>query len=474
MSSDQQPREDCKHDSQKPSSGFSALALVATACVACVAYEPDPLVPAIELRELIGRSEAPLSGEPPSSLVGTESWFPIAEDIDLSDGLTLEEANTIALFYAPALVSERRRHQVAAAQLLQAGLLPNPELFVGPRWSTDGLIFPASLMFEIPLGGELSAEEDAARAELDGAAWRVMEAELGVLEEVRLLFLRIQALREQRAQQEVLRVEAQRIVEWVEQLSSAGEVDVLTLQLARMEREDVIASIQRYDIELTRATTELLGMIGLHPMASVEPTTTVSLLTAVELPEADADRVLRHPRMKVQELEYMKADGLLRLEVARQYPNPRIGPDLEYDRGDLQLGLGLILPIPLFDQNEGQIAEAVAMRQAAREHYQATLLELASEEAAARRARDASVEYLRIHREGPVVNATQAEQALADRLRSGYANVLEVLGARRAISRVRVREVELRLEVAEATLRAAVAGGFVITEDISAETEVEK
>jgi cobalt-zinc-cadmium efflux system outer membrane protein len=329
-------------------------------------------------------------------------------------------------------------------------------------------------MFEIPLGGELSAEEDAARAELDGAAWRVMQAELGVLEQVRLLFLRIQALREQRAQQEGLRVEAQRIVEWVEQLSSAGEVDVLTLQLARMEREDVIASIQRYDIELTRTTTELLGMIGLHPMASVEPTTTASLLTAVELPEADADRVLRHPRMKAQELEYMKADGLLRLEVARQYPNPRIGPDLEYDRGDLQLGLGLILPIPLFDQNEGQIAEAVAMRQAAREQYQATLLELASEEAAARRERDASVEYLRIHREGPVVNATQAEQALADRLRSGYANVLEVLGARRAISRVRVREVELRLEVAEATLRAAVAGGFVISEDITAETEVEK
>ena len=132
------------------------------------------------------------------------------------------------------------------------------------------------------------------------------------------------------------------------------------------------------------------------------------------------------------------------------------------------------MPIPLFDQNKGQIAEALARRRAAREQYRGTMLELASEEAVARRQRTAAVEYLRIHRQGPGVNATEAEQALADRLRSGYANVLEVLGARRAISRVRAREVELRLGVAEATLRAVVAGGFVITEDVSPEIEAEK
>ena len=111
------------------------------------------------------------------------------------------------------------------------------------------------------------------------------------------------------------------------------------------------------------------------------------------------------------------------------------------------------------------------MRQAAREQYQATLLTLAGEEAMARRARDAALGYLRGHQEGPLVSAAQAEQALADRLASGYANVLEVLSARRVILRVRLREIELREEVAEATLRAAVAGGFVVNEDSDPEDQ---
>ena len=482
MSSYTQFREDCNRDPKR--SGLSTRRVLrygmtfatAALCAGCVAYESDPLVPTDELRRLIERSESQVSEEPPSSLVGAETWFPVTQDIDLGDGLTLQEANALALFHAPALVAQRTRHRVAAAQLLQAGLLPNPELFVGPRVSTEdsGWILPASLMFGVPLGGELTAEEDAAKAKLDGAAWRVMQTELSVLGDVRSKFLEIQAIREERTQLEVLGDEAQRIVEWVEQLASVGEVDVLTLQLARMEREDVVTSIQRLDIELAREMTELYGMIGLHPSASVEPVTTPALLSAVELPEADARTVLRHPRLKAQELEYVEADGLLRLAVARQYPNLLLGPDLESDRGDLTIGLGLSLPIPLFDQHKGDIQEAVAVRQAARNDYQEALLELATEESAARRQRDAAIEYLRIHREGPVVNAIQTDRALADRLGSGYASVLEVLSARRAVSRVRVREIELRLAVAEATLRAAVAGGVVFTDDSSPEMEGEK
>ncbi len=375
MTSDLRFHEHDRDASGKPERGSirrrcaaAAAWVVLAMCPACAGYQADPLVPAAELRKLIQRGETAVSRELPPSLVGS-TWFPITEDIDLGDGLTLQEANALSLFYAPALVAARTRHRVAAAQLLSAGLLPNPELFIAPRLSTSDsqLVMPAALLFEIPLGGELSAEEDAARAKLDSAQWRVMQAELEMLESVRLMFLRIAALREQRARQESLRVEAQRIVAWVEQLSAAGEVDLLTLQLARLEREDVIASIQRQDIELARATTELVGMIGLHPRARVEPVAPASLLSAVELPAPDDSAVLRHPRLRAQESAYLEAEGLLRLEVARQYPSLRIGPDLEYDRGDLLLGVGLALPIPLFDQNQGQIAEAIEMRQAARE-----------------------------------------------------------------------------------------------------------
>ena len=454
-----------------------ALALVSvTLCAACVGYDADPLVPNDELRALLSRGQSSLPGNPSTTLADSGGWFPVTPDIEFGDGLTLQEANALALFHAPVLVAERTRQRVAAAQLLQAGLLPNPELFVGPRVSTEdsGWILPGSLMFGVPLGGELSAEEDAARAKLDSAAWRVMQTELTVLGAVRMKFLLVHALREERAQLETLSAEAQRIVEWVEQLASAGEVDVLTLQLARMEREDVATSVQRRDAQLGRATTELLGMIGLHPSASVEMITTSALFAEGELPPADTNSVLKHPRLRAQALKYVETDGLLRLAIARQYPEIGIGPGLEKDRGDLSIGLGLSIPIPFFDLHKGEIEEALVGRQEAREQYQETLLDLATEEAIARRQRDVALEHLRVHRDGPLTHATEAEQALADRLGSGFANVLEVLSALRAVSRVRVREIELRREVAEATLRAAVAGGVVFTEDPSSEMEEEK
>ena len=143
MTSDLRFHEHDRDASWKPERGSrrrrcaSAAAWVVLAmCPACAGYQADPLVPAAELRKLILRGETAVSREPPPSLVGS-TWFPITEDIDLGDGLTLQEANALSLFYAPALVAARTRHRVAAAQLLSAGLLPNPELFIAPRLSTS-------------------------------------------------------------------------------------------------------------------------------------------------------------------------------------------------------------------------------------------------------------------------------------------------------------------------------------------------
>ena len=51
--------------------------------------------------------------------------------IDLAKGLSPEQASVLSLIVNPSLRAERDRRAQSAAQLLQAGILPNPTLAAG-------------------------------------------------------------------------------------------------------------------------------------------------------------------------------------------------------------------------------------------------------------------------------------------------------------------------------------------------------
>ncbi len=60
--------------------------------------------------------------------------------------------------------------------------------------------------------------------------------------------------------------------------------------------------------------------------------------------------------------EYAAADAALRLEIARQYPDLHLTPGYEFDQGEHKFSIGPSLTLPLFDRNQGPIAEAKARR----------------------------------------------------------------------------------------------------------------
>ena len=132
----------------------------------CVSYSPMEIDPFEEIRKLEQRSDRPL--EVQASAPGGPAWLPIKTTIDLSDGLELSEANALALSFSPGIRATRNEMKVAGAQLIQAGLLTNPELFLGPRISSGGgdLILPAGLSWELPLWGQGEAEKSLARSRL--------------------------------------------------------------------------------------------------------------------------------------------------------------------------------------------------------------------------------------------------------------------------------------------------------------------
>ena len=62
---------------------------------------------------------------------------------------------------------------------------------------------------------------------------------------------------------------------------------------------------------------------------------------------------------------YAASQSALQLEIARQYPDLQIGPGYKWDQGANKWSLGISLTLPLFNQNQGQIAQAKAQRELA-------------------------------------------------------------------------------------------------------------
>lgn len=455
---------------------FVRTSLVAglTLLCGCASYSPQPIDPFNEIRQLEQRTAQlqELDVSPP----GNQQWLPLKARVDFTDGLDLPEANALALFYSPKIRAARSAQRVSGAQLLRAGLLSNPELFLGPRISTKSsdLIFPAGLSWELPLWGRLGAEKDLAERQLSAAQIRVAAAELSVLSEVRTVFIRISGLNQALEALEAQLAGSERILQWVAALGQAGEVDAVTVYLATLEQDETRAALATMRLHLESKTRKLQEILGILPTGKLSLVLEPDPASLPDLPSPSRVRLLLHPEIRIAVHDYESAEAALKLEIARQYPAIRIGPEFENDNGAASVGAGVGIDLPLFDRNRGGIAEARQRREAARQRLDDSLLRLSHAAAQARAEWKANERILSDYRGGALKNSEAARKSLNLRLQAGQSNVLEVLAGLRALTGARVRELELERESAIARLQAAVAGGAVLNDPTPGNSGKEK
>ena len=428
----------------------------------CASYTPRPTGPFDALKELEQRAadSQALKVQAP----GSQEWFPLKPDLDFTDGLDLPEANALALSFSPEVRTVRRAQNVTGAQILRAGLLGNPEIFLGPRISSTGgdLILPAGISWELPLWGQREAERELAQRKLTVSEARVAAAELRVLTEVRTAFIRIASLGKTVEALEAQLVGSERVLQWADALKQAGEIDGVTSYLAKLDRDEAKADLEGLRHELQSARRNLLKTIGLLPNAELSIQLEPDPAAMPELPALNREKMALHPRIASALNEYETAEASLKLEIASQYPAIRVGPEFENEKGDASIGLGAGVELPLFDRNRGGIAEAEQLREAARENLAAELLGLSHAEAQARAESRANEQILRDYRAGALTGALEARRSLDLRLQAGQSNVLEVLAGLRSLAGARRREFKLERASTIARFRAAVAGGAVL------------
>ena len=307
---------------------------------------------------------------------------------DPSDGLSLEEAQVVALFFNPQLRLARLRAEVPRVGAAEAGRWEDPELGVDGERIVEGVEDPwvlgGMLSLTIPLSGRLGAEKHKASAEATAAELRALAEERRVVAELRAEWIEWSVLVERAALTRQLLVELERVFTRAEQLREAGELDPVDARLFQLERARQTARLQGYEADGRSAEVRLRARLGLAPATEVTLVPSLDVrTTAVPTDAGLVDLLAGHPRLRVARAEYEVAERSLELEIRKQYPDLTLGSGFGTDEGDERVLFGASLPLPLFNRNRRAIAEARAARDVARAAAEAEYEQLWAETAAA-------------------------------------------------------------------------------------------
>ena len=418
-----------------------ALALAA----GCATYEPAPLDP---LGELASLERQTLDAFRVEHVRAGEGAANPGEEFDATDGLDESELVAVALTLNPDLRARRLEAGEARALLITAGLWPNPEIEVSARpgtGSTPGTAVDLDLLFELLRPGERSLREEVAGTRVEEVLAEIASEEWELTSEARAQRVAVLAGEQALAlldQETALRERGLAIVRRMREVGEGTELDVST---AELEVAEVRRDRRRAETDLESARRELNRLLGLPPAYPLRLSDSGKpfVVTVVEdLPDDALGARLVRGRLDLRAIEkaYAVAEGELHLAVLRQIPALRLGPSYGRDpTGDGFLGLALGLELPLFDRNQGEIAEKRSARERARAAYVAALHRLRAAAVEARaQVRRARLEVEAQERE--VLPLVERNQSLFDgAVKAGELGVLDWvtalqrgLGARQA------------------------------------------
>ena len=168
--------------------------------------------------------------------------------------------------------------------------------------------------------------------------------------------------------------------------------------MALIKTQADLADAQRQAVESRAGVAEALGV----PLRAIEGrelkfdlSQTAEAGHSLESAEVRQQALLGRADIRAALADYAASQSALQLEIAKQYPDVHLGPGYEYDQGAHKWGLGVGADLPMFNRNQGPIAEARAKRTEAAARFLALQAQVVGELDRAMTARAASQEQLR-------------------------------------------------------------------------------
>jgi cobalt-zinc-cadmium efflux system outer membrane protein len=394
------------------------------------------------------------------------------EASSLPRAVSISQLLRIARDQSPRFAAARTRIESARAEVVGAGILPNPRITYGhyqlsSRVNTmfDGKA-QEEVTLEVPvlIAGQRSARVEAAEKRVEAAEAGVEADFAGLIREVWGLFVKLLAGRER---VEILDQAARDInglrslVAGREQAGSASQYDVLRISV---EAKSLETRLETARSELAGTAGDLGILLGLpewRPEASGTlgplgvPADTRSLWEAAER---------RNPELEAVRRAEIAAEAGIEQARRERWPTPSflVGTAFTDKPYGMTPYAGISVELPLFDRGQGGMARAEAERQAI----------LAERQLIASRTRvelERAIEQLTRRRESlakfeqeVLASLPDLKQMAESSYRLGKGTLLELLDASRSRTEIRLSHLDLRQAETEAELDALKASGLLV------------
>lgn len=341
----------------------------------CAQYQAKPLSPEQTAAQFEARS---LDDAGLQKFVGANHPSPVPGPLPSWDFQTLTLA---ALYYHPSLDVARAQWAVAQAGIKTARQRPNPAVNLSPQYTANSPSgespWVAALSFDglIETAGKRRYRTEQAKQLSESARLRLATQAWQVRSGLRTSLLDYAAARQRTALLEKVQEAEQQMLKLLEGRLQAGDIaasELTTQRVALIRTQADLADARRQVVDSRVAVAQAIG-VPLRALAGKE------IKFEIRNPKDRTDQTDRTDQERISDLrrqalqgradilaglaDYEASQSALQLEIARQYPDIRLGPGYEFDQGLHKWGLAVGTDfLPVFNRNQGPIAEAEAKR----------------------------------------------------------------------------------------------------------------
>ena len=359
-----------------------------------------------------------------------------------STRLTLDLAQQLAA--ARSFELSAAQHEVDAADggVQQAGARRNPELSTTVEDMRSATrVTTATIGFPLELGGKRAARLTAAERARDVTCAQLASVRAKVRAEVVADYFAVVAAQERvKLTEDSARLAAQ-AADVVGKRVAAGKVSPVDAARARVDAANAQLEVAEARAELHAARQALAAVWGdAEPrFAEVDgrPTDVPSRSSTSELlREVDASPSLVSSRLEVDARE-----ALVDVERSKAVPDVvvSVGAKRDNELGLTQALVGVTIPLPVFDRNQGAAYAASRRADKAREEYEAARVRLIAEVSQASAQLSTARNSLAVLRDTVLPAAQHAYEASTTGFEAGKFGFLDVIDAQRSLLQARAR-----------------------------------
>ncbi|MGY2162522.1 TolC family protein [Pseudomonas tolaasii] len=389
------------------------------------------------------------------TLLGATALWAVASAAQ-AQTLTLDSALQAAIANNPDLAAAQWDIDIARGGRQQAGLIPNPVASVDVEDTRrDSRTTSIKLSQALELGGKRGARIEVAERAQDAAALTLEQRRNALRADVIAGFygaLRAQE-RLELAQRSLALAERGLVV--AKGRVTAGKASPVEATRAQVQLSEIRLEFNRAQIGLSDAYRSLAASTGsaapdFQSVAAQRQSSPPLPATAQLLA-----RLEQTPELRLAELQIQQSEASVGLEKAQRIPDLDVSIGSQYDAGVRERVnlVGVSMPIPLFNRNQGNVLAASRRADQARDVRNATELRLRTE---TRQALDlwqtANTEVQAFNQQ--ILPAAQSAVDSATRgFEMGKFNFLDVLDAQRTLIAARTQYLAATAQATDAWVR---------------------